>query len=298
MPARSDLERERERQAARFEEMLARKVRSMQHRLYLALFEIVSDLSKDEDGRLLRTMNNINKAQRVETVMGAFQAKESVPFLGWIFRRLLAMLGVNKRYFQAAGYGPESVEDNVRAMMMRQYGYDVRTKRIIKGGYLSGLASTDQVAAQVLRRVNDALAARQALKDFRKAFRADFVNPQGLGMLERHYRTFTNDLFAEFDRGVQKEYSQQLGLGFAIYAPNSVMKDTREFCERRTGNIYDEEEIAKWNDQNWKGKIPGKPVELQCGGYNCRHHLHYVSEEDAKRIASRRGREINQYNSL
>lgn len=296
--ARTDLERERERQAAEAEEQMNARLRSMQQRLYAALSEVVAGLAIDEGGRLLFTMRNITAADKVEVVMSTFQRRENVPFLRWLFQRLLRLFGLNSRYMQEAGYQPQSVEDNVRALMMRRYGYDVKTDRIIRGGYLSTLASSDNLTLQVLRRINDALAARQSLAEFRRVFRADFFNPQGLGMVERHYRTFTNDLFAEFDRGVQAEYSEQLGLGFAIYAPNSVMSRTREFCERRVGNIYDEEEIQKWNGQEWKGKIPGKPVQLQCGGYNCRHHLHYLSEEDARRIAQRRGREINNYNPI
>lgn len=296
--ARTDLERERERLAAEAEEQMNARLRSMQQRLYAALSEVVAGLAIDEGGRLLFTMRNITAADKVEVVMSTFQRRENVPFLRWLFQRLLRLFGLNSRYMQEAGYQPQSVEDNVRALMMRRYGYDVKTDRIIRGGYLSTLASSDNLTLQVLRRINDALAARQSLAEFRRVFRADFFNPQGLGMVERHYRTFTNDLFAEFDRGVQAEYSEQLGLGFAIYAPNSVMSRTREFCERRVGNIYDEEEIQKWNGQEWKGKIPGKPVQLQCGGYNCRHHLHYLSEEDARRIAQRRGREINNYNPI
>lgn len=296
--ARTDLERERERLAAEAEEQMNAHLRSMQQRLYAALSEVVAGLAIDEGGRLLFTMRNITAADKVEVVMSTFQRRENVPFLRWLFQRLLRLFGLNSRYMQEAGYQPQSVEDSVRALMMRRYGYDVKTDRIIRGGYLSTLASSDNLTLQVLRRINDALAARQSLAEFRRVFRADFFNPQGLGMVERHYRTFTNDLFAEFDRGVQAEYSEQLGLGFAIYAPNSVMSRTREFCERRVGNIYDEEEIQKWNGQEWKGKIPGKPVQLQCGGYNCRHHLHYLSEEDARRIAQRRGREINNYNPI
>lgn len=296
--ARNDLAREREQAAASLERQMNGRLRGMQQRLYSSLLDIVTSLAADENNRLLFTLDNINRAGRIEQLFRQFQEKENLPFLRWLFRGLLRLFGLNTRYFQAGNYGPESVEDRVRRLMMRRYGYDVARDRIIRGGYLSSLAGTEQMTTQVLRQVNDALAARQPLADFRRTFQAAFLNPAGLGMLERHYRTFTNDLFAEFDRGVQKEYSEQLGLGYAIYAPNSIIKTSRDFCERRVGNIYDEAEIAGWDSQRWAGKIPGKPVELQCGGYNCRHHLHYISEEDARRLADRRGREINQYNPI
>lgn len=296
--ARSDKEREREQYAAETERLMFGRLRGMQRRLYSALQDVVAGLAIDEGGRLLFNMRNITAANRVEVVMTAFQERENVPFLRWLFRRLLRLFGLNTEYMGQAGYGPESVEDRVRRLMLRRYGYDVARDRIVRGGYLSSLASSDALALQVLRKINDALAARQSLKEFRNAFRSVFINPRGLGMVERHYRTFTNDLFAEFDRGVQAEYSEQLGLGYAIYAPNSIIRTSRDFCERRVGNIYDEGEIEKWNAQQWAGKIPGKPVRLQCGGYNCRHHLHYVSEEDARRIANARSRDINQYNPI
>jgi len=298
MASRSELERMREVYAAETEALANSRLQGMQQRLYSALGELLAGLIVDEAGKLVFSIRNITAANRVEVVMQSFQEKENKPFLKWLFSRLLGLFGLNNRYFQAAGKDVTSVEARVRELMLRRYGYDVKADRIVRGGYLSSLASSDALALNVLRRINDAIAARQSLKDFRLMFRADFLNPAGLGMVERHYRTFTNDLFAEFDRGVQSEYSEQLGLGFAIYAPNNVISETRPFCERRVGNIYDAAEIESWNGQDWKGKIRGKPVQLQCGGYNCRHHLHYVDENDARRLLDRRGRELNQYNSI
>lgn len=298
MPTRTEYSRQREQLASELEGQMNGRLRGMQRRLYSALADALAGLATDAGGRLLFNMSNITAADRVEAVMTAFQQRENLPFLQWLFRGLLRLLGLNRAYFDASGHNAGNVEESVRLLMLRRYGYDARRDRIIRGGYLSSLAGTEQMALQVLRRVNDALAARQSLAAFRQSFRADFLNPQGLGMLERHYRTFTNDLFAEFDRGVQAQYSEQLGLGFAIYAPNSVMKATRQFCERRVGNIYDEAEIEKWNSQQWAGKIPGKPVQLQCGGYNCRHHLHYIGQDDAMRLLKARGRELNNYNPI
>lgn len=298
MDSRSNYEKERERYAAETEALLNSRIKAMQQRLYSAVSEVVASLAIDEAGKLVFSVRNITAAGQVDVVMKAFQEKENLPLLRWLFRRLINLLGINRLYFKASGHPVEKAEDKVRELMLRRYGYDAKSGRIVRGGYLSSLASSDAVGLRILRRINDAIAARQSLSVFRKIFRADFVNQSGLGMLERHYRTFTNDLFAEFDRGVQAEYSEELGLGFAIYAPNSVMSETRLFCERRVGNIYEAAEIEQWNSQEWKGKIPGKPVQLQCGGYNCRHHLHYIDQADATRLLSRRGRELNQYNSI
>jgi hypothetical protein len=138
--------------------------------------------------------------------------------------------------------------------------------------------------------MNTQLAAGVSIKDFKSSFRQFFVNPAGLGLVESQFNRFAHDLFQDYDREVQNQYAKVLGLTHALYSGTQI-KTTRPFCDKRWGNIYTKEEIKGWNSQKWQGKRKGVPVEVQCGGYNCRHHLSWLTEEVAKRIGN-----INKYN--
>jgi hypothetical protein len=132
------------------------------------------------------------------------------------------------------------------------------------------------------------------MKQFKTNFRTFFVNPAGLGVIESQFNRFAQDIFQDFDRETQRTYADELNLNYAIYSGTEI-KTTRDFCEARINNIYSRKEIAKWNSKDWKGKRKGVPVEVQCGGYNCRHHFSFISDELAKRLAENRGG-LNQYN--
>jgi hypothetical protein len=75
-----------------------------------------------------------------------------------------------------------------------------------------------------------------------------------------------------------------LGLKYAVYQ-GGLIKTSRDFCEDRNNKCFSEKEIMSWENLNWEGKPQiGYNALIDCGGYNCRHRLDWISEEYAKRL--------------
>lgn len=287
-------QKRREQLARELEEKLKIKVSGIQRRVYGSTLNRLSVLRNDQEGRLLFNIKNIQTVNRIAVSVEKQMAKEGRVLLRWLVRSLLKLFRVNVSYFASIDPRSEQREQQILYRVLFRYGYNTKTRKILPTGVLSVLSQSQAISARISEQINQSLAAKMPLKQFKDTFRTFFVNPAGLGVIESQFNRFTNDLFQDFDRETQKAYADELKLNYAIYSGTEI-KTTRPFCEARINNIYTREEIAKWNDRDWKGKRKGVPVEVQCGGYNCRHHFNFISDELAKRLADR-GRKINQYN--
>lgn len=294
MAGRSERQRERERLARVLEATLLRKIAGIQRRLYGNALRATSNLQTDQDGNLKFTVKNISASSKIAGALQRQLRNESRTLIKWLVRSLLKLFRANTRYFSALEPRAEQREQQILFRVLLRYGYNTKTKSLTGTGVLSFISSNQIVGTRVAEQINQALSAKTTMSVFKQRFRQFFVNPGGLGLLESQFNRLAQDLFQDFDREAQKSYADELDLAYAIYSGTEI-KTTRPFCERRINNVYTREEIDKWNSQSWKGKRPNVPVEVQCGGYNCRHHLSYITSELADRLAKSRGG-VNNYN--
>ena len=55
-----------------------------------------------------------------------------------------------------------------------------------------------------------------------------------------------------------------------------IVEESRDFCIERAGLEFHRSQGLEWNEMDWKGKIPGVDFFIQCGGYNCLHHIEWI----------------------
>lgn len=290
--SRSNYQRDRQRFASKFEVDLKRKAKALQAELYREIYRYLSSsVTTDQNGFVRFNIRNVRAANGVGSAIKAFAANQGRKLLTWIIRRLSDLFGVNKNYFRSFLEYPGSRDESALRLIMMRLGYDTNNGRIIPGGYLSGVFQLDQVATQVGRDIQQALATKPTLNQFRSAFRARFFSA---GYVERHFQRFTGDLFHQFDRAAQTVLADELNLEHFAYS-GTLIKTSRCFCERRVNRIYTKAFAANWNDIKWRGKIENGDFFQDAGGYNCRHHLSYISKQQAERMANQRGFEINTF---
>ena len=186
---------------------------------------------------------------------------------------------------------PESSENEVLKQLLQYYGY--KDNKVIEGSLFDALNPGTDLTADIARRIQNALIMGLNKDDFRRQFQRDFNDPNS-GFAMQYYTRWTKDLFFQFDRATAKALANKLNLEHAVYA-GTLKDNTREFCEERLNRVYTTDEIASWNKKEWKGKNRTVPVELACGGYNCRHTLNYITKELAEVLGARQGG-INTYN--
>ena len=290
---RGQLEHERERAAAKADKVFRRRLEALQGELMRDLTAwLVTRVQADEAGNIRFTTRNASILQEIPRRIGRFMAVRSRNLIGWIVRRMNELFGLNNKYFRSFLEYPERIDNRALSQVMLRIGIDVDKKALIPGGYLSQVFQSQPIATQVAGQVQRALGSGMSLRVFQAQFRDVFT--RGTGVLVRHFDRFSRDLFFQFDRAVQNQYADSLGLDYASWA-GTLIKSSRCFCERRNNRIYTREEVLSWNSQQWRGKIEGGNVLVDGGGFNCRHHLSWFNRQLAELMAKQRGIEINSF---
>jgi len=119
------------------------------------------------------------------------------------------------------------------------------------------------------------------LVQLRKALKQKVI---GNKLAQRYFSRWTHDLYSQMQRVGANRMRIELGLRFAIYQ-GGLIATSRDFCEQRNRQCFSDEEIMSWKELKWEGKpeIGYNPI-IDCGGYNCRHRLDWISDEMAKRL--------------
>lgn len=294
--SRSQLERDRERTGRRLDREAEGQITGLSAGLWAILSDALARLDTDETGRLRFNVRNITAVRQASFQVRAYNQTAGLRFLRWAFGGLRRIFDLNRRYFrQAVPQVPQTLDDQIRRLLLIRYGYDPQTGEIDPNGYLAANVRASGQAQAVAERMNKAISARQDLRAFTRAFRQDFNKPGSPLSLDFHYNRFARDLFQEFDAEAQLQYAQELGLNHAIYS-GTAKDNTRCFCLRRLNRIYTADLILTWNDQTWQGKKPGVDVRIARGGFNCRHIFSWISEETAEQLEQRRNKRIDTYN--
>lgn len=276
----------------RIEEEFSRIVLSVQRQLLATALLGVAGYAVDRLNRSTLTIRNITNTNRVATRVVRTGNKQRPALLKFLLDALLKIFDSNKKFYSSQG-ATKSLEDAARKRILILYGYNPDTKQLISGGYLEQILNFNGIAEQIGQALNRSLASRHTLRQMQDGLRDLMGRGRRQGFAQAHFYRFTRDLYAEFDRAIKLEYKERLGFSYAIYAGTEI-GTTRDFCSDRINNIYTEAEILTWNALEWQGKKPGD-VRINCGGYNCRHALNWISENTALALAERRGG-INNYN--
>lgn len=235
-----------------------------------------------EGGKIKYTARNLGRVQQLAGLMAKFQKRFQNTVLGRILQWADRVLQTVDRYFGKQKEVPETLKDRARKAALLRWGYDVKVGKLVTGGYLETVFAGTNIGQRVAALVNRAIASNMSLAQFQKTFRAIFTGAGGV--LNRYFNTNTFDLFQRIDRTAAYIMAQKLGLKWAVYS-GTLIETSRPFCIARANNIYSETQIASWANLNFKGKPKvGYDPFVDCGGFNCRHHLAWVTDEIAEHI--------------
>lgn len=141
--------------------------------------------------------------------------------------------------------------------------------------------------------VTDAVYKEVTFRDLQKqltALHTDKILPDGRelnGLLKRYSATYANTAFAAFDRKIQNIKSAELGLEHFLFS-GGLIKDSRDFCKRRSGKVFTKKQVQSWEKMSWTGKAEGRSIWEYLGGWNCQHLLTPVTGEIAEELKSKK----------
>lgn len=286
MPTWEDYNNRRIKEAASASLYTQALVRALQASAYSLVLDWLTRMDV-QDGRIKYSAGNLGKVAGIYLLFKRFNRAYQSTLIGAVIERAANLFGLNEAFFSAQMQRPaaaESVSTAARRSALKRWGYNTDTKQLIPGGYMESLFNNPETARRVASLANRAIGAKMPLAEFQRQFRAVFVGHPGQGMLERHWKTNSFDLFQRIDRAANLEYANRLGFGYAVYS-GTIMDTTRPFCEARVNKVFSRKEIAAWARLDFQGKPAiGYDPFLDCGGFNCRHHLSFISDEIAAHL--------------
>jgi hypothetical protein len=116
------------------------------------------------------------------------------------------------------------------------------------------------------------------------------------GIVKKLFEKTIPDPYVRVDRFIGNTYAQKLELTYAIYQ-GGLIGTSRPFCRERNNRVFSRDEIARFGtpadqyggyENKSTGDFQGKPKIYNpftdCGGYNCRHQLDWISDELAQAL--------------
>lgn len=285
MPTLNELIQKREAEAEKAKKATEAQVRILQALGYTAVIEWAIQNLDTEEGKFKATAKNLGRVSGLYRVFGDWQTKYKGSMLGTVLDWAGRIFGANEAYFDSFEDVTESITDKARRLTLQRWGYD--GAKLIPGGYFESLFNNQTIAQRTASLVNQAINQKMSLAAFQKTFKAVFVGLPGQGMLEKHWKTNSFDLYMRLDRQANLIYADQLGLNYAIYS-GTLEEDSRAFCIARVNKVFDREGIEAWKGLEWQGKPKiGYDPFTDCGGFQCRHHLSWISDGLAETLKAK-----------
>lgn len=249
------------------------RVRNLQANIYISLLEyLFQSIRTDSDGIIRYTNTNINSLAKVDKFISKKIEKKDHALKQFILRSIFQV--ISQSVGQYASVDVRAIETGRRTTERLM---DHATKKVDQITDLTSIfAQFKQQATSLISRPEGI-----SLKEMRQLLEKDFGDK---GILSTQFNRWTYDIYSQYDRVAGNEMRKTLGLKYAIYEGGEI-ETTRPFCDERNGKVYSEEEILSWANLDFKGKpdIAYNPI-IDCGGYNCRHKLRWISTELALKL--------------
>ena len=244
------------------------------------LEKFVDKLQTDEDGKVINNDHNRELLNRIDEVFKDYQKAEAKQTISLLLNSVASIMNFNQGYFQDLDGNARTLKimPKVKSFMKNWLGISGDT--VEPNGFIEKLVSNDSAKIALKNTAMKIVIGQEGLESAKKEIKLLVEgNPDTLGAFEKHQRTFANDLYSQIDRATAKTIATDLGFVFAIYE-GSLIETSREFCIEHAGKIYHIDEIKAFKPK--KGIPPNYNPFTSLGGYNCLHHLNFVSNALAK----------------
>lgn len=258
-------------------------VETYQAKLLNVVNGVVDDLKTDEDDKLLNNSANSQVISRLDKELYNADTAAKTAIINEMLGGFANLVNFNGSYFQALDQSQDikNVSQSVLKSLKQWLGIG-KGNSLKKNGYLDTLVKSPTLKNEIKQRTVGAVISGQGWQQSKKELGA-FIqgNKDKLGAMQRYYRNFTYDTYAQVDRKASEDFGNKLGYQFAIYA-GGLIETSRKFCREHNGNVYHISEILKFEP---KEAIPPNynPI-ADLGGYGCRHSLNWIPDSLAIRM--------------
>ena len=175
---------------------------------------------------------------------------------------------------------------------------------IIGGGFIETLIKNEGLLLELKQYMAQAVTAQVRTKDFITGANELITGgAEGVGGIDKQFKRYAHDIYMQYDSAYSNSLAEKTGLKYFMYLGGKI-KDSRDFCMAHDAKVWSRDEAEKWPEwtpslgeypDGYKIKqkatnevpsylsYPGYSPLIDRGGYNCRHHLGWISTDLAKK---------------
>lgn len=261
---------------------IEQRIKNSSSKLTRSFYKLFLEKLNVQNGRIMEKLNTqivnlFNKAY------GSYTNTARLELLQNILSDIDIVVGENTDFYKQSTNPTQKDIDDIKKIIYRRLGMDDEGK-ILKKGYLSSLSDESGIRSEIQKHIFKKIfkgttpeALRTSLKFLIEG------DDKRLGIYEKHYRTFSFDVYAQLDAYTGALYAEKLNLRYFIYN-GGIIETSRAFCKKRNGKIFSIDEAETWKEDPTLTAIPDRESHnwlIDRGGYNCRHTIDFIAEEVA-----------------
>lgn len=234
-----------------------------------------------ERGRLVAQFNRQTLTQ-FNQAFKKYQDTVKSDLVGSIVKDIDRILDNNHNFYKSTVENTVDKND-IKRILNRRLGIN-ENGTLIREGYMNGLLDDSTIRSEIQRHVFREMFKSSGLESFKKGLKTFIEGEKNrFGLFQRHYKTFSYDVYAQLNSFTAGTYAQSLGLRYFIYN-GGLIQTSRPFCVSKNGKVFSTQEAEQWKNDPTLTAIDNRESYnwlIDRGGYNCRHTVDFIAEEVA-----------------
>jgi len=247
---------------------------TMQRKLNAYVLNTLVPSLQMRNNQLTNTASNLNKVNKVSGLKRFMKTVVDLAMLEYYEKQFTGINRLSNQYFNK--FEPtEATKERI-----------INRGQTITDGFIDELFDNNEIVKSIQNTIRNSIITEQRTTDLKQLLTDQIKGKNDkLGLVSSYHYKNGFDEFQGYSRSLDEQYSKALKLNYAFYAGGKI-KTTRDFCQERSGNLYNRETILSWNHTpaNWAGRKPDNNILIDMGGYNCRHDLDWISWELAQQL--------------
>jgi hypothetical protein len=195
-------------------------------------------------------------------------------FLLFLAKKIINGVVMTVADFSHKGIKPVGDEATLAGRMI---GYE--GGKIVKNGYLDQLGRMGLLRQKFHDAIIKGISTGQKMNQFLRNAKPIFKSGEKESLFASYYRKYAFDSVAQTMNTISLYIADERNLTRYEYK-GGLVKNSRPFCVQHAGGIFTREDAKRFDEMEWRGKMPGVPFLVACGGFLCAHIINWLPNED------------------
>jgi len=274
------------------EDLLKKRVSSLEGKLFDKIFEKYLLNLKTKDGKIVDDVSNRQMAIGLNKIYKLFQVVDNAPVIGDWLKDMNKITELNEKYFEnISKEGVRANKDVIKEAVNKKLGLNSKGE-VVKNGFTDKFLKDEHMLKQIKKVTTSAIVKKQGFEQLRERLKKTISGDPALktsGGLHQYYRNYAYDTYQQIDRLAGQKFADAFGMTKFIYQ-GGLIATSRPFCEHYNGRVVDAEKFSKLKiedlPENQRSGIPTEDWNplLELGGFGCRHSKDWIQDSVAELV--------------